>query len=100
MNQIIKSMTGLASMSDQVIATDFLTSAKAGIRNYSIALTETTSPELRTTLKSQLNDAINTHERITDYMLKKGYYYAYDLHDQYDLDMKTTETALELTDTL
>lgn len=69
-------------MSDQVIATDFLTSAKAGVRNYSIALTETTSLELRATLKKQLNDAIKAHETITKYMIKKGFYHAFDLHEQ------------------
>jgi similar to spore coat protein len=97
MNAIIESLTGLNKMSDQVIATDFLISAKSAVRNYSIALTETTSQEVRTALRKQLGDAIATHETISNYMMKKGYYNAYDLHEQYKVDMQTTETALKLT---
>jgi similar to spore coat protein len=97
MNAIIESLTGLNKMSDQVIATDFLISAKSAVRNYSIALTETTSQEVRTALRKQLGDAIATHETISNYMMKKGYYNAYDLQEQYKIDMQTTETALKLT---
>jgi similar to spore coat protein len=82
--------------SDQVIATDFLVSAKSGVQNYSIALTETTSPMVRAALRKQLNDAIATHETISNYMMKKGYYHAYDLKEQFKVDMKTTDTALNL----
>ena len=97
MNALIESLTGMDKMSDQVIATDFLISAKSAVRNYSIALTETTSQEVRTVLRKQLNDAIATHETISNYMMKKGYYNAYDLQEQYKVDMQTTETALKLT---
>jgi similar to spore coat protein len=97
MNAIIESLTGMNKLSDQVIATDFLISAKSAVRNYSIALTETTSQEVRTALRKQLGDAIATHETILNYMMKKGYYNAYDLQEQYKVDMQTTETALKLT---
>lgn len=97
MNALIESLTGMNKMSDQVIATDFLISAKSGVRNYSIALTETTSPEVRATLRRQLNDAIVTHGTISNYMMKKGYYHAYDLQEQFKVDMKITDTALNLT---
>nr|WP_284703701.1 spore coat protein [Clostridium swellfunianum] len=83
-------------LSDQVIATDFLISAKAGIQNYAVAITETTSDEIRETLKRQLNDTIDAHEAITNYMIKRGFYNAYDLHEQYKVDMQVTETALSL----
>lgn len=97
MNAIIESLTGMNKMSDQVIATDFLISAKSAVRNYSIALTETTSQDVRTVLREQLNDAITTHETISNYMMKKGYYNAYNLNKQYKVDMQTTKTALNLT---
>lgn len=97
MNAIIESLTGMDKMSDQVIATDFLLSAKSAVRNYSIALTETTSQNVRTVLREHLNDAITTHETISNYMIKKGYYNAYNLNEQYKVDMQTTETALNLT---
>jgi similar to spore coat protein len=96
MNTFIKNIIGMNGLSDQVIATDFLISAKSAVRNYSIALTEATSTDLRNSLKKHLNDAIETHEKISDYMMKKGYYNAYNLQEQYDVDIKTTDTSLNL----
>lgn len=96
MNSVVESLTGLNKMSDQLIATDFLLSAKSAVRNYSIALTEATTPELRLTLRNHLNAAIITHEKIFNYMLNKGYYNAYDIAEQYKIDMQTTDTALNL----
>lgn len=96
MNSIIESLTGLNKLTDQVIATDFLISAKSGVQNYSIALTETTSPQVRAALRKQLNDAIATHETISNYMMKKGYYHAYNLQEQFNVDMQTADTALNL----
>lgn len=98
MNGLIESLTGMSKMTDQVIATDFLISAKSGVQNYAVAITETTSPEVRVILKKQLQDAIATHEKILNYMMKKGYYNAYDMQEQYKVDMKTTDTALNLTE--
>lgn len=95
MNKSFQNLFGMESLSDQVIAIDFLIAAKSAVRNYSIALTEVTSPELRDTLRDQLKDAIATHERISDYMTKKGYYDAYDLHVQYKVDMDMTESTLK-----
>jgi similar to spore coat protein len=97
MNAIIEMLTGMDKLTDQVIATDFLIAAKSGVRNYSFALTEATSPEIRATLRKQLNDAITTHETISNYMMKNGYYHAYDLQEQLKLDMQITDTALNLT---
>lgn len=96
MNALIESLTGMNKLSDQVIATDLLVSAKSAVRNYSIALTETTSQEVRAVLRKQLSDAITAHETISNYMMKKGYYNAYDLQEQYKVDMQTTDTALNL----
>lgn len=100
MNALIESLTGMNKMSDQVIATDFLIAAKSGVRNYSIALTETTNLEVRSILRKQLKDAINTHEKIFNYMVERGYYNPYNVEKQYEIDMKTTETALNLTEGL
>jgi similar to spore coat protein len=100
MNALIEKLTGMNKMSDQVIATDFLVSAKSGVQNYAVAITETTSPQLRATLINQLNDMITTHEAIADYMMSKGYYHAYNLQDQYQVDMKVTDTALKLSEAI
>jgi similar to spore coat protein len=96
MNTLVEILTGMDKLSDQVIATDFLTSSKNGVINYAVALTETTSPKIREVLKDQLRHAIATHTTISNYMMKKGYYNAYDIQEQFKVDMEITETALTL----
>lgn len=96
MNTLIEKLTGMDKMTDQVIATDFLIAVKSGIQNYAVAITETMSPALRTALIAQLNDMITTHEAISEYMMKKGFYHAYNMREQYEEDLKITDTALGL----
>lgn len=96
MNGLIESLTGMSKMTDQAIATDFLISAKSAVQNYAVAITETTSPKVKIILKKQLKDAIATHKKISDYMIKRGYYNPYDMQEQYKVDIKTTDTALNL----
>lgn len=96
MNTVVENLTGMNTLTDQVIATDFLISAKSGIKNCAIALTETASPEVRTILRNQLNDAIATHEKVVNYMMKKGWYHPYNVGEQMRLDMENAKTALNL----
>ena len=96
MNQLIQNLMGMGGMTDQVIATDFLISAKAGVRNYAVAITECATPELKTALREQLNSAIVTHERITNYMIARGYYHPHDLREQLGVDLTVAGTALDL----
>jgi similar to spore coat protein len=100
MNALLESVMGMDKLSDQVIATDYLISVKSGMRNLAMAITEATSPEVKTVLRAQLNDTIAAHENITNYMMRNGYYHAYDMKEQFKLDMKTTETALKLAKSL
>lgn len=93
---IMSSFANMAGLSEQVIATDFLVSAKSAIQNYAVAITEVTSTDLRKTLKKQLNEALDTHEAIFSYMTDKGYYHAYDLLKQNNEDLKISDTALSL----
>ena len=96
MNQLIQNMMGMGGMTDQVIATDFLISVKSGIRNYAAAITDVATPELRAALKEQLRMAIETHERITNYMIAKGFYQPHNLQGQLQVDLTVTDTALNL----
>jgi similar to spore coat protein len=96
MNQLIQNLMGMAGMTDQVIATDFLISAKAGVRNYAVAITETGTPELKAVLREQLNTAIATHEKITNYMIARGFYHPHDLSEQLLVDLNVSDTALKL----
>ncbi|MFB6802571.1 spore coat protein [Peribacillus butanolivorans] len=96
MTNFLQNMAGMSGMTDQVIATDFLISAKSGIRNTAFALTETATPELRATLREQLRVAVETHEGISNYMVSKGYYHPEDLSEQLQVDIRTANTALNL----
>ncbi len=96
MISLIQNLAGMGNITEQVIATDFLLAAKAGVRNYSAAISEATSPEVREVLRRQLHTAIETHEKIFNYMMNKGYYYAYNPQEQIAIDMQTSDTVLNL----
>ncbi|MGQ3481261.1 spore coat protein [Paenibacillus sp. TY11] len=96
MNSIIENMTGMSGMTDQVIASDLLIAAKSGIKNYALALTESTSSEVRNVLCDQLNKAVNLHEQIFNYMKNNGYYNAYDPEQQIQMDIQNADKALSL----
>ncbi|WP_075981256.1 spore coat protein [Bacillus massilinigeriensis] len=100
MNQLIQNMMGMGGMTDQVIATDFLISSKATVRNYALAITEAGTPELRLTLKEQLRDAVRSHERITNFMIAKGYYQPHELKGQLLVDLRASDTAVNLAQNL
>lgn len=86
----------MGGMTDKVIATDFLISTKAGIRNLAFALTETTTPTVRSALREELKNAVQTHEVISNYMMEKGMYHPSDLSEQLLVDLQITDTALNL----
>ncbi|MGG1396742.1 spore coat protein [Bacillus salipaludis] len=96
MNQFIQGLMGMGGMTDQVIATDFLISVKSGVRNYAAAITEAATPELREALREQLRDAIETHEKITNFMMARGYYHPHELGDQLQVDLTAADTAFNL----
>ncbi|WP_324611610.1 spore coat protein [Bacillus massiliglaciei] len=72
----------MVSISFQVIATNFLISAKSGIRNLTFAITETADPELKSAFLEHLETAVYTHQSITKYMMNKGFYHPYNLIEQ------------------
>ncbi|MFS8212369.1 spore coat protein [Paenibacillus sp. S29] len=96
MNSIVQNMTGMGGMTDQVIASDLLISAKSGIKSYAIALTESTNSEVRNVLCDQLSKAVNLHEQIFNYMKNNGYYNAYDPEQQIQMDIQNADKALSM----
>ncbi|MCX7709385.1 MAG: spore coat protein [Clostridia bacterium] len=96
MTNMLQNMAGMGNMTEQVIATDFLLATKQAVKNYAWALAETASPQVRDTLRRQLDVAIGTHERITNYMMDKGYYHAYNPQEQIRVDMKASENVMNL----
>lgn len=66
------------SLREKDIALDLLTSSKRTIATLAKVLTETTNSQLRDTLKSELNNCINSHYRLSDIAINKEWYNAYD----------------------
>jgi similar to spore coat protein len=94
MANMIQNMAGMADMTEQIIATDFLIASKSAIKNYAAALAETTTPEVTNALRRQLDDAINSHGRISTYMMNKGYYNAFDPQAQMSMDRNASDTVM------
>jgi len=98
MTNILHNLAGMAGMTDQVIATDYLISIKSGIRNLSFAITETATPELREAFREQLRAAVEAHENISEYLIEMGFYHPHNLGEQIRVDLDTADTALNLAD--
>ncbi|WP_123040308.1 spore coat protein [Cohnella candidum] len=92
----VENLMGLNTMTDQVIAMDMLISAKSGMKMCAVAVTESATPEVRAAFQKQLYEAIDTHEKLTDYMMRKGYYHPYNVQEQIRLDQTNAQTALSL----
>jgi similar to spore coat protein len=96
MANMIQNMAGMGDMTEQVIASDFLIGTKSAIKNYAAAIAESTTPEVKNALHKQLDDAINTHGRISTYMMNKGYYNAFDPQAQMSMDRQASDTVMSL----
>lgn len=83
-------------LDDMAIATDFLVTAKAAVRNLAVAITETATPEVKKLLRRELDTAIDTHDKIAQYMIKNEMYHAYNVDEQIEHDLKKADIALEL----
>lgn len=93
---ITEKLKTAGKMRDELIATELLVSAKATVRTYAVALTETASSDVRKVLKKQLDQAIDNHAKIADYMIKNDMYYAHDVDKQLKHDKEKIEKSLEL----
>jgi similar to spore coat protein len=81
---------------DQVIATEYLITAKTGVTGLAKAVTEAATPELRTTLKRYLDGAIAAQETIFQYMSHKGWYDAYNPQHMIEIDTQCADNAMKL----
>lgn len=87
---------GMPEKIDSVIALDLLLTVKEAIRNYSVALTETASPEVRTTIRNQMEAAIDYQTEITQFMMEKKWFHPYDVSEQQALDLKAAQNAIDI----
>lgn len=87
---------GMPELTDSGVALEFLLTTKTGIRNLSIALTETASPALQKIMRTQLNVMIDLYFEISELMMKKEWLKPYHLEGQKELDIKSAENAISI----
>lgn len=87
---------GMPEQIDSAIAVELLITVKESIRNYSVALTEAASPEVRTTIRNQMEAAIDFQTEIIELMMEKKWFHPYDVSEQQMLDLKAAQTAIDL----
>lgn len=96
MTNIIQDVAGVDLMTEKDIVTEILLTTKNALNRYSTAISETTTPQVRETLKKHLNQIIDTHGSIMDYALEKGYYHPFSPPEQFKDDLKEAYLALDL----
>lgn len=87
---------GMPEIIDSGIAMEFLITTKMGVRNLSIALTETATPALRKVIQAQLEVTLDLYYEISDLMMKKEWLNPYDLDKQKLLDIKSAQNAVDI----
>lgn len=84
------------SMDDKDIALNMLASSKAGVGMLTAAIVETTNPQLRQMLTTQLTTGINSHFQLSDMAIENGWYNAYDEpKEQIDTISKETQNIIK-----
>lgn len=66
------------TLSDRDMALDMLKDSKFGVTALSGAAGESINPDLRNMLRSQLDTAVREHFELSDMMIRKGWYPAFD----------------------
>jgi similar to spore coat protein len=92
----VENAEGMPNLADSTVALDFLLTAKTGVQNLAMALTEVTSPEVRTALIRQLQNAIDLHGEISELMMRKEWFHPFDLSHQAKVDVKSANMALQI----
>ncbi|WP_160690677.1 spore coat protein [Clostridium sp. C2-6-12] len=69
-------------LTEKDIALDLMTSSKSEITTLTKVLTETTNSELRNTLMNELTACVNSHHRLSDISINKGWYNAHETPDK------------------
>jgi similar to spore coat protein len=87
---------GMPNLADSLFALDFLMAAKNGVRNCAIALTEMATPEARSLVRGQLEQALALHDEISKLMMNKGWLHPYNVNEQFQLDIKSAETTVKI----
>lgn len=87
---------GMPDLADSTLALDFLMTAKNTVRNCAFALAETATLEARVIIRTQLREALALHDEISQLMINNNWLYPYDLGNQAQLDLKSSNTTVQI----
>ncbi|WP_160677825.1 spore coat protein [Clostridium sp. C8-1-8] len=88
--------SGNTKLSDKDIALDLLAMSKNDIGMLSKVIPETTNPEVRQLLSTQLNACIASHFKLSDMLITKGWYNAYGTpQEQIKQDVESANKVLQ-----
>jgi spore coat protein CotF len=86
----------MPDQADSALALDFLLTIKNAIRNYAIAITETTTSEVRAVLVKQMEQAMDLHEEVSTFMVRRDWLNPVDVQKQFAVDLKAADTAVKI----
>lgn len=92
----VRNAEGMPKLVDATMSLTFLLNSKNGVRNCAIALTEASTPEVRSVLRTQLENALDLHEEISNLMIKKGWFHPINLEKQFQMDAESSTTAVQI----
>jgi len=92
----IRNAEGMPKLIDTNLSLAFLLNTKNGVRNLTIALSETASLDVRSILLGQLSKAIALHEEISGMMIRKGWFHPLDLQKQFKMDLESATTMSQI----
>ncbi len=88
--------SNLIEFANQSAALEFLLTVKGTVRNTAAALTECTTPDVRMLVRKQLFQALDMHERVSDFMMKKGWFHPYNLGEQFGVDIESAKMTANI----
>jgi similar to spore coat protein len=92
----IENFAGMDALVDPSVALDLLLTAKNGVRNCAYALSEIATPDVRQTVHGLLEEAIAFHGQVSQLMISKGWLHAYNVTEQFPLDMISADMTVKV----
>lgn len=92
----VENAIDMPDQADSALALDFLLSIKNAIRNYAVAITETTSEEVRLVLTRQMDRGMDLQEEIIKLMIERDWLNPVDVQKQFAVDINAADTAVKI----
>lgn len=92
----IAAFSNMIEFANQSAALEYLLTVKSAVRNTAVALTECTNADVRTLVRSQLFQALDMHAKVSDLMIRKGWFHPRNLGEQFGIDIQSAEMTVNI----